>query len=341
MSFLELRGISKRYAGNDSDCLKGIDLKVERGEIIVILGMSGCGKTTILKIISGLEEQTSGSVWVEGECIDGVKPNNRPISMVFQKPLLFKNMTVEKNITFGKRIKNADKEDISKKLKLLLELMELEGLENRKPNQLSGGQEQRVSLARAIMTEPKILLLDEPMSALDAELRVNMRERILRVHKRLDQTILMVTHDQQEAVAMADKIALIMDGNIVQFGRPEEFYQRPRNKDVAMFFGWQNSIDCQMDGDRSISAIGEYEITGTDVTSKEALLLIRTDAVSVDNSGREAEIISSSFHGLNNIYTIACNGVILRIQLDAKYKFQHGDIIKVTFDANKMWAVER
>ena len=336
MSFLELKEIVKRYEGSEEPCINGIDLEVEQGEIVVILGESGSGKTTILKMISGLEGQTSGEISVDGECINDIPADKRPVTMVFQKPLLFRSMTVTKNIGFGKWIKNSDPKATDERVRYLIGLMGLEGLENRKPHQLSGGQEQRVSLARAIMVEPKILLLDEPMSALDESLRASMRENILNVRKELGLTILLVTHDQQEAAIMADRIALLMDGKIVQFAEPEEFYKRPVNKDVAMFFGWQNAVPCEVKEGVITSDIGTFSIDA-DVSGNT--LLIRPDSAYVDPDGTVCEVISSSFIGLNSMYTVMCNGMPLRILLDSKYGFDIGSRIGISFDKEKMWVV--
>jgi ABC-type Fe3+/spermidine/putrescine transport system ATPase subunit len=338
MSFLELKGIVKRYPGAEMPCIDGLDLSVEKGEIVVILGESGSGKTTILKMISGLAETTAGKIAVDGECIDALPANKRPVTMVFQRPLLFRNQTVHRNICFGKWIKGAEKSQMEERAQQLVKLMGLEGLEDRLPNQLSGGQEQRVSLARAIMVEPKILLLDEPMSALDETLRASMRDNILNVRNQLELTILLVTHDQQEAATMADRIALLMDGKIIQIAKPEEFYKKPKNRKVAMFFGWRNCVPCTSSGGVAASSLGTFAVEGNDV-SGDAFLLIRPDAAIVSPEGRECEVVSSSFTGLETAYGVMCDGIPLRIVLDAKYAFETGDRVKILFDREKMWVV--
>jgi ABC-type spermidine/putrescine transport systems, ATPase components len=337
MSFLELKNIVKHYQKAENPCIDGLDLNVEKGEIVVILGESGSGKTTILKMISGFVEPTSGEMIVDGECINAIPINQRPVTMVFQKSLLFRNLTVSRNISFGKWIKGADKESMNERVKYLVELMGLDGLEDRLPYQLSGGQEQRVSLARAIMVEPKILLLDEPMSALDESLRASMRENIINVRNELGLTILLVTHDQQEAAIMADRIALLMDGNIVQIAKPEEFYKRPVSKEVAIFFGWQNAITCDVKGGVIESDIGTFRI---DEDVSGSTLLIRPDSAYVDPNGTLCEVVSSSFLGMNNSYTVMCNGIPLKILIDAKYQFDVGDKVGLSFNSEKMWVVE-
>ena len=338
MSYLQLEKIYKSYV-EGTNVLDGLDMTVEEGEIVVVLGKSGCGKTTLLKIISGLEKQTSGNITVDGESIDDIKPNLRPVSMMFQKPLLFGNMTVEENISFGKRIKGEKKEIINADVERLVQLVGLEGLEKRKPKQLSGGQEQRVSLARALMVNPKVLLLDEPLSALDANLRLEMREKIVDVHKETGTTMIMVTHDQSEAAAMADKIAFMDCGKILQFAPPKEFYSNPVNSRVASFFGWKNCLDCTVSGENVRSAIGEFNVKDFEGNG-EFKLLIRPDAAEISADGVICPVVSASFNGLDSTYTVDYNGFPLRIRLDGTYGFNVGERIGLSLNTDKMAVVK-
>ena len=341
MSFLELKNITKTYGGSAKACVKGLDLNVERNEVMVILGASGCGKTTTLKMIAGLEPPTEGEIFVDGERIDNVPPNKRPISMVFQKPLLFRNMTVRKNIGFGQRIRGMSNEEMNSKIDELIDLMGLEGLGERYSSQLSGGQEQRVSLARAIMVGPKIVLLDEPMSALDAVLRTEMREKILEIKEKLGLTVLLVTHDQQEAVIMADRIALMMNGRIIQCGIPDDFYTKPVNKNVAEFFGWKNFIPSVQNGAVAENVIGSFEVNGVEERTGDSLLLIRPEAISFSDNGEfTGTVKKGTYVGVRFEYVIECNGVELNLAARSKDMYYVGDSVKFDLDRSMMWITE-
>jgi len=234
---LELKNITAAYDAHP--VLHDFSLSVERGELVALLGASGCGKTTALKTIAGLLEQDSGEVWLDGENVSRVPAERREMSLVFQKPLLFPFLNVAENVAFGLKMRNLAKAEIGAKVTEVLRLVQLAGFENRLPKQLSGGQEQRVALARALVTNPRVLLLDEPFSALDARLRVEMRNLVSRLRQRLQITTVFVTHDQEEAVALADRIAFLDDGKLEQIAAPQDFFTNPRTVETARFFGWK------------------------------------------------------------------------------------------------------
>ncbi|WP_019178052.1 ABC transporter ATP-binding protein [Methanomassiliicoccus luminyensis] len=342
MSFLELKDISKRYKNAPSATLDGLGLSLHEGEIMVILGPSGCGKSTTLKIIAGLEEQDSGSVLIDGERMDGVKTEKRPIAMVFQKPLLFRHMTVGQNVDLALRVTSRyRKEELAAKTAEMLRLVKLEGFEDRRSTEISGGQEQRVSLARALMTSPKLLLLDEPLSALDAELRIEMRKNIREICKSLNLTVLFVTHDQQEAVSIADRIGLLIDGKIVQCGEPEEFYCRPASAKVAKFFGWKNFIPARQEGTSVTSSIGTFDIEGLPNRTGDAILLIRPEGLLCSDHGAfSAKVRSVSYLGARSEYVIDHNGTDLNIAVSTRFIYQPGDELRFDLDTKMMWAVE-
>lgn len=232
-SILELRGIRKNFG--TTEVLKGIDLQIEAGEFITILGSSGCGKTTTIRIIAGLEEADEGTVFLNGQDVTNLEPNERNVNTVFQNYALFPHMTVEGNVGYGLRIKNVPKAEIKKRVEEALQLVQLEGYGKRKPTELSGGQKQRVAIARAIVNDPKILLLDEPLGALDLQLRRQMQVELKHLQQRLHITFIYITHDQEEAAAMSDRIVVMNEGKIEQIGTPKEIYESPATEYVAKF----------------------------------------------------------------------------------------------------------
>ena len=235
---LRLEGVCKSFG--DTQVLKGIDLEIKKGEFITLLGSSGCGKTTTLRIIAGLENADAGKVYLEGNDITDLVPNKRDVNTVFQNYALFPHMTVAENIGYGLKIRKRSKEEIEKKVKEMLELVQLSGFEKRMPDQLSGGQRQRVAIARAVANEPKVLLLDEPLGALDLKLRRQMQLELKRLQKKLGITFIYITHDQEEAINMSDRIAVMHEGVFAQIGTPNEIYYHPRNSYVASFVGDAN-----------------------------------------------------------------------------------------------------
>ena len=242
MAYIEFRGICKSYDGVNQ-VLKNIDLDVEKGELVTLLGPSGCGKSTLLRSLAGLEQISSGNIILDGEDITNLPVQKRGIGMVFQQYSLFQNMNVEENIAFGLKIAKMDKLTISEKVKKAIEMVDLVGKEKSYPSQLSGGQQQRVAIARAIVMEPKVLLLDEPLSAIDAKLRRELQEKIKNVQKKLKITTIFVTHDQDEAMIMSDRIHLMNQGIIEQSGKPVDLYTHPVSKFAAEFIGHYNILD--------------------------------------------------------------------------------------------------
>lgn len=242
MAYIEFRGICKSYDGVNQ-VLKNIDLDVEKGELVTLLGPSGCGKSTLLRSLAGLEQISSGKIILDGEDITNLPVQKRGIGMVFQQYSLFQNMNVEENIAFGLKIAKMDKLTISEKVKKAIEMVDLVGKEKSYPSQLSGGQQQRVAIARAIVMEPKVLLLDEPLSAIDAKLRRELQEKIKNVQMKLKITTIFVTHDQDEAMIMSDRIHLMNQGIIEQSGKPVDLYTHPVSKFAAEFIGHYNILD--------------------------------------------------------------------------------------------------
>ena len=237
---LELKGIKKAFGG--VPVLNGIDLSVKPGEFITLLGSSGCGKTTTLRIISGLETPDSGTVLLEGADVTGTEPDKRGVHTVFQNYALFPHMTVEANIGYSLKIRGVKKTEIKSRVREMLELVQLEGFGGRMPGELSGGQRQRVAIARSVIDSPKVLLLDEPLGALDLQLRRMMQTELKRLQKKLGITFIYITHDQEEALNMSDRIAVMRNGLFEQLGTPNEIYDRPKTAYVARFVGSANIL---------------------------------------------------------------------------------------------------
>lgn len=308
MSYIEFNNIYKNF--DDVEVLKGINLKIEEGEFISLLGPSGCGKSTLLRCFAGLEQVTQGKFILDGVDITYISPQKRNIGMVFQQYSLFPNMTVMQNLSFGLEIKKIEKSEREEKIDKVLKLVGLEDKRNAYPATLSGGQQQRVALARALVTEPKVLLLDEPFSAIDAKLRKNLQIEIRKIQKQLNITTIFVTHDQDEAMLMSDRICLVNEGTINQVGTPIEIYTKPSSKFAAGFIGHYNLLSDEQ----------FRNLSDEDNISKHNLIAIRPETIALDRERHlrpntielECTILSSRSVGNVLRYHIDVNGVELR-----------------------------
>lgn len=261
-TIVDIKGVNKIYGTNH--VVKDLNLLVEEGEFLTLLGSSGCGKTTTLRMIAGFEEPTTGSITVEGEPIEDKEPYERDVNTVFQSYALFPHMTIYDNVAYGLRMKKVPKKEIKERVLKMLEMVQLSGFEKRYPSQLSGGQKQRVAIARALINRPKVLLLDEPLGALDLKLRKQMQLELKRLQKKLNITFIYVTHDQEEALTMSDRIAIMHDGVMDQIGSPTEIYERPATKFVATFIGETNVFDGtirSIEGGKAVIGIENGEVT--------------------------------------------------------------------------------
>ena len=256
MAFLELDGLQKGFGANQ--VVRGVSLKVEAGEFVSFLGPSGCGKTTTLRMVAGFETPDQGAIRIEGRDVVRLRPRERRIGMVFQSYALFPNLTVAENVAFGLKVAGASKAETAARVQEMLEIIRLPDLGARYPYQLSGGQQQRVALARALAVGPKLLLLDEPLSALDAKIRISLRDEIRAIQRRLGITTIYVTHDQEEALSMSDRIVVMNAGRVEQVGAPFEIYNRPATRFVASFVGTLNLIE----GRVTDAGAGRVEVTG-------------------------------------------------------------------------------
>ncbi len=300
MAGIEITDLHKRY-GN-LNILNGVDLHVEDAEFVTLIGPSGCGKSTLLKIIAGLEAATSGSIRIGGREVNNVPPQQRDLAMVFQNYALYPQMTVRQNLAFGMKVKGFKKAEIERRIVEVANTLGLGALLERRPRQLSGGQRQRVAMGRAMVREPQAFLLDEPLSNLDAALRTVMRSEIKTLHQRLGRTMVYVTHDQVEAMTMADRIAIMQNGKIVQYGAPDDLYSRPRNQFVATFFGtpqinlWPARVAGE-DGGRilvNVAAGATFSIPRPErLDSADLVLGIRPEALSLRPQGEGAPEIAA------------------------------------------------
>lgn len=271
MAFLEISNLQKDYAGNR--VVENFNLAVEQGEFVSFLGPSGCGKTTVLRMVAGFETPSAGMIRIDSKDVVNLKPNQRNIGMVFQAYALFPNMTVAQNLAFGLKVAGQSKAKIEATVQEMLALIKLEELGQRYPFQLSGGQQQRVALARALAVKPKLLLLDEPLSALDAKIRVSLREEIRAIQRKLQITTIFVTHDQEEALSMSDRIVVMHKGKADQCGTPFEIYNQPKTRFVASFVGTINVLE----GRVADAQTGSFLLNGTKLSLGRSLANLKTD----------------------------------------------------------------
>jgi putative spermidine/putrescine transport system ATP-binding protein len=320
MPYLELQELNKRFG--DFTAIQEIDISLEGGEFLSLLGPSGCGKTTALRIVAGFERPTKGRVVVEGKDLTHVAPNHRDMGMVFQAYSLFPNMNAQDNVEFGLRVRRKPPGERKRKVAELIELVGLSAAAKRYPHQLSGGMQQRVALARALAIEPRVLLLDEPLSALDALVRVQLREEIRRLQTQLGITTLYVTHDQEEALSISDRVAVLNQGSIEQIGVPAEIYDEPNTPFVAEFIGTMNRLEATViDG-------GEVDFHGTRLRVDNArghqsgarvLVLVRPEALAVEQSGNGGGLSG-------NVVAHIFLGATTRVKIDAAGQELSADI---------------
>lgn len=352
MSFIELKNICKKYDKTDKNAVTDFNLSIEEKEFIAFVGPSGCGKSTTLRMIAGFEEITSGELFIGGKKMNEVAPMDRGISMVFQNYALYPHMTVEKNISYGLKNMKVPADEIKKKVDWAIEILGLEEYRYRKPKNLSGGQRQRVALGRAIVKNQKVFLMDEPLSNLDAKLRVSMRNEISKLHRELGSTTIYVTHDQVEAMTMADRIVIMRDGIVQQIGAPMELYEHPANKFVAGFIGspQMNFYNVTVNGNELIFADNKKMTLPNAVAEKlisypaGLIMGIRGEDIKLDNQNmelyadnkQEAIIDNTEIMGNENNLYFEFGGTTTVARV-SKYEIsQIGDTIEFVFMPHKM-----
>ena len=306
-TIISFENVNKFY--EDTHVLKNINFEIEKGKFYTLLGPSGCGKTTILRIIAGFTDVSNGKVTLNGEDVTKLPPNKRKVNTVFQDYALFPHMNVFENIAFGLRLKKTPENIIKEKVADALKMVQLSGYENREISQMSGGQQQRVAIARALVNEPEVLLLDEPLSALDLKLRTDMQYELRELQQRLGITFIFVTHDQEEALAMSDEIFVMSKGEVVQSGTPVDIYDEPINRFVADFIGESNIVDGVMKEDYLVEFVGkEFECADAGMRPNEKVeIVIRPEDLTLTSIGKgklTVEVDTQLFRGVH--YEIIC-----------------------------------
>jgi len=349
---VKISGVTKRFG--DVVAVDNVDLEIADGEFFAMLGPSGCGKTTTLRMIAGLEFPSEGSLQIFGEEVGTLPPNKRPVNTVFQNYALFPHLSVLDNVSFGLRMSGTDKREAAKSAQEMLDLVQLNDMSKRKPSQLSGGQQQRVALARALVNQPKVLLLDEPLGALDLKLRHEMQTELKSLQRELGVSFVFVTHDQEEAMAMSDRIAVMHDGKLLQVGPPSEIYERPANRFVADFIGQTNLLEATVeDNDHIILTNGSRlrapcpQPAGTSVA-----MSLRPEAISIGARGAtppeheltslEGHVSSVTYLGHAIDYVVKIGWIDLEVRGNATggvQRFAGGDEVSVWWDRTSDWVV--
>ncbi len=362
MASLSLKNIYKRYAGGVT-AVTDFCLDIADKEFIILVGPSGCGKSTTLRMIAGLEEISEGELYIGDRLVNDVAPKDRDIAMVFQNYALYPHMTVFENMAFGLKLRKTPKEEIKKRVEEAARILDITHLLDRKPKALSGGQRQRVALGRAIVREPQVFLLDEPLSNLDAKLRAQMRTELAKLHKRLGTTFIYVTHDQVEAMTMGDRIVVMKDGFIQQVDNPQALYEKPCNIFVAGFIGspQMNFIDATVEvkGEKAVIKFGTFEIEVPESKIKASKIKdyngkAVTLGVRPENLYDDAEHLSAATTGVLECHVevtemmgaetylyLTCDGAPITARVDPKTTARVGDTIKVAVDINKIHVFDK
>ena len=345
MTHVSIKNLTKVYPGLTVPSLDNLSLEINSGSLTALLGPSGCGKTTTMKMIAGLLDQTSGDVTFDGTSILKEKPENRGVVMVFQNHLLFPYMNVQDNIGFGLKMRNVHKDEIFNRVIKMLDLVKLPNMENRMPKELSGGQQQRVALARALIVQPRVLLLDEPLSNLDAHLRFEMRDLIRNLQQSMGITTIFVTHDQEEAVVLADQVALILDGKLKQYAQPDVFYKKPIDVVTAKFFGGQNFIKGTSKNNNFSSTIGKLALP-KDCLQGNGILTFRPENVQIGKGPKsvntiKAKIIEKIFLGTQTRLKLSIKDEVIQAianpnEVDEK---ETGIEIDINIPPSSLWVI--
>lgn len=343
MTHVRLKDLTLHF--NDVVAVNKLNLEIDSGELVAFLGPSGSGKTTTLRMITGLLRPTSGEVLFDGQSVLDIPTEKRGAVMVFQKHLLFPTMSVAQNVGFGLRMARVKQKEINHRVSEMLELVQLPGYEKRRPHELSGGQQQRIALARALIIRPRVLLLDEPLANLDANLRLDMRELIRRIQSELNVTSIFVTHDQEEAVMLADRIALMFEGELQQYADPASFYDHPKNAGVARFFRNENMVQGTRKGDVVETSLGTMQIDPERVhlPDGQVLLTVRPEDIQLPDVANghentiEVDVLASVYMGTHTQIQISVDGQRWLVHGPTDFKGKAGETIPIQLPKSRIW----
>lgn len=339
--YLSLNHLYKSFG--DVQAVNDISIQIQEGELVSFIGPSGCGKTTLLRVIGGFHQQDAGEITLDGERIDHLAPEKRPTGMVFQNYALFPHMSIYKNVEYGLNVQKVPKNERDERINRALKQVQLDGYGDRKPSELSGGQQQRVAIARCLVLEPKVLLLDEPLSNLDANLRMFMREEIRRLKEELDLTIIFVTHDQEEALSISDRVIVLSDGKIQQVDKPENIYRYPENEFVANFVGHANILNGEIkdtDGKRAFCSEDiTFPVNSHEANSNEAMTaMIRPEQIEIVKDGSiKGKIVNEVYNGNYVRYIVEIGKTNLLVDVfnvDNMDIYERGDLISIKLPQN-------
>ncbi len=344
MTAVQLKGVRKDFGGFTA--ISNIDLDIRSGELVALLGPSGCGKTTTLRMIAGLEVPTDGQILFDGKDVSEIAVQKRNVGMVFQRYALFPHMTVEKNVMFGLKVRGTGKAEMLQRLEDILDVVQLQQFRHRFPAQLSGGQMQRVAIARTLITNPSVLMMDEPLANLDTKLRGEMRRFIRDLQQRLGFTTIFVTHDQIEAMELADRVAVIFDGNLAQYDAPDALYQRPNSIEIADFMGATNVFEANINDASATAAFGTLTFA-SDAAEGPAHIMLRGEAIDLhltEPSGAQnvmsGRLTAREFFGANITYSVECNGAQIQVTEQSRRMVDVGQDVWLTIPPDRIWIIQ-
>ncbi len=344
MTAVLLKGVRKDFGSFTA--ISNIDLDIASGELVALLGPSGCGKTTTLRMIAGLEIPSAGQICFDGKDVSEVPVQDRNVGMVFQRYALFPHMTVEKNVLFGLKVRGVGKAEAAERLEEILDVVQLQQFRHRFPAQLSGGQMQRVAIARTLITNPSVLMMDEPLANLDTKLRGEMRRFIRDLQQRLGITTIFVTHDQIEAMELADRVAVIFDGKLAQFDTPDTLYKHPNSIEIADFMGATNVFPAQISGNSAVLEFGTLTLNGNPPEGSQSVML-RSEAIDLhleqpDEAQNvvEGTIATRDFFGANITYGVMCGGNTVNVTEQSRRIVDVGRPVWLSISPERIWAIK-
>ncbi len=345
MTTVELKGVRKDFGAFTA--ISNIDLEIRSGELVALLGPSGCGKTTTLRMIAGLEVPSGGQICFDGEDVSEVAVQKRNVGMVFQRYALFPHMTVERNVMFGLKVRGTAKAEIEKRLEEILEVVQLHEFRHRFPAQLSGGQMQRVAIARTLITNPSVLMMDEPLANLDTKLRGEMRRFIRELQQRLGITTIFVTHDQIEAMELADRVAVIFGGSLAQYDAPDALYKRPNSIEIADFMGATNVFEAVIKGSEATTAFGTFRFA-TEAADGPGHVMLRGEAIDLhlEQPGQaqnvmQGKVTARDFFGANITYAVECGGETIQVTEQSRRVVDIDHPVWLTIPPDRIWPIQK